>query len=121
MNFLSIVEMKITVTTGLAKEWFVNHNRGDYFSWDGLETLLNYYDDIDENIEFDVIAICCDCTEFGKNVDLTMDDFINDYSYLKPRDNSKSKEQYTQDLIECLEEKTTVLHVSNGNIIVFNY
>lgn len=121
MIFLSIVEMKITVTPALAKEWFVRLNRDNHFSWFGLETLIDYYDGIDENIEFDVIAICCDCTEFGKNVDPTMDDFINAYSYLKPRDNSKSKEQYTQDLIECLEEKTTVLHVSNGNIIVFNY
>ena len=113
--------MKITVTPYLAEEWFVRLNRGDCFSLDGLETLLDYYDDIDENIEFDVVAICCDCTEFGKNVYPTMDDFINAYSYLKPRNNSKSKEQYIQDLIECLEEETIVLHVPNGNIIVFNY
>lgn len=38
----------------------------DYYTFEGLESLLNYYNEIDENMEFDCIAICCDCTEYGK-------------------------------------------------------
>ena len=38
--------MKMTVNAGMIKEMFVNCDR-DYYSFSGLETLLDYYDEID--------------------------------------------------------------------------
>lgn len=121
--------MKMTVDAGMMKEMFVSCNR-DYYSYSGLETLLDYYDEIDESMEFDPIAICCDCSEFGDNhCELSFDDLINDYGYLYPvaewlDDNALSENEFDDDLyidslIDRLEDETTVLRVPNGNVIVF--
>ena len=123
--------MKMTVDAGMMKEMFVNCDR-DYYSYSGLETLLDYYDEIDENMEFDPIAICCDCSEFGNEYcELSFDDLINDYGYLYPvaewlddnalNENEFDTDLYIDSLIECLEDKTTVLRVPNGNYIVFAF
>ena len=123
--------MKMTVDAGMMKEMFVSYDR-DYYSYSGLETLLDYYDEIDENMEFDPIAICCDCSEFGDDhCELSFDDLINDYGYLYPvdewlDDNAMSEEEFDSDLyidslIDRLENETTVLRVPNGNVIVFAF
>jgi hypothetical protein len=59
--------MKITVTETMFIEQFRIMNRMDNFSYDGLRALFEYFenleDDIGEEIECDVIAICCDYHE----------------------------------------------------------
>lgn len=124
--------MRMTVDAGMMKTMFVNYNR-DYYSFTGLEILLDYYDEIDENMEFDPIAICCDCTEYGdKNIcAMSFDDLVSDYGYLYPvdeylEDNELTEsefdnDEYLESLIDKLENKTTVLRVPNGNIIVFAF
>lgn len=112
------------------KKAFIEANR-DYYTLNGLEVLLDYYDEIDENMELDIIAICCDCTEYGSNVICTLQDLVNDYGYLYPieqylEDKGLSKNEfnlleYVQSLVEVIEEKTSVLHISNGNYIVFAF
>ncbi len=122
--------MKITIDVYDMKERFKAMNR-DYYTYEGLEMLLNYYDEIDENIEFDPIAICCDCTEFGENAAFSFDDLINDYSYLYKieewlEDNALERSEFDQDLyieslVEHLGYETTVLSVPNGNYIIFTF
>ena len=126
--------MKMTIDAGMMKEMFVNYDR-DYYSFSGLETLLDYYDEINPEMEFDPIAICCDCTEYGENSVCSsvcsFNDLISDYGYLYPvkewlednllEENEFNKELYINSLVERLEEETTVLHVPNGNYIVFAF
>ena len=122
--------MKITIDAGMMKEMFVNYDR-DYYSFSGLETLLDYYDEIDPEMEFDPIAICCDCTEYGESAACSFDDLISDYGYKYPveewlEDNALDENEFDNDLyidslVERLEEETTVLHVPNGNYIVFAF
>lgn len=122
--------MKMTVDAGMMKEMFVNYDR-DYYSFSGLETLLDYYDEIDPEMEFDPIAICCDCTEYGENAACSFDDLISDYEYKYPveewlEDNALEENEFDNDLyidslVERLEDETTVLHVANGNYIVFAF
>ena len=80
-------QMKTTVDIYDMKKKFIELDR-DYYTFDGLEALLDYYDQVDENMEFDPIAICCDCTEYGDgkmvNAVLSFDDLVNDYGYLYP-------------------------------------
>lgn len=56
---------------------FQEANRSNNFSYEGLEALYNYLDDLSEdtgeNIELDVIALCCEYTEES------FDDIINNY------------------------------------------
>lgn len=122
--------MKITVDVYDMKERFVAMDR-DYYTFEGLESLLDYYDEIDENMELDVIAICCDCTEYGEGAVCSFDDLINEYGYKYPveewlEDNALEENEFDNDLyidslVERLEDETTVLHVPNGNYIVFAF
>ena len=54
--------------------------RPDNFSYEGLKVLFEYYEDLEdstgEQIEFDVIAICCDYGEYENEQEL-----LNDYNY----------------------------------------
>lgn len=122
--------MKITVDVYDMKERFIAMDR-DYYTFEGLESLLDYYDEIDENMELDCIAICCDCTEYGEGAACSFDDLINEYGYKYPveewlEDNALEENEFDNDLyidslVERLEDETTVLHVANGNYIVFAF
>lgn len=122
--------MKITVDVYDMKERFVAMDR-DYYTFEGLESLLDYYDEIDENMELDCIAICCDCIEYGEGAACSFDDLINEYGYKYPveewlEDNALEENEFDNDLyidslVERLEDETTVLHVANGNYIVFAF
>jgi len=63
------------------RDAFAQANRGTQFSYEGLEVLFDYLeelsDSIGENIELDVVALCCDYAEAsaadiaeGYNIDL---------------------------------------------------
>jgi len=60
--------MKQTVSQNDFTEAFKQANREDNFSYDGLCALFNYFEeyegDCDQEIELDVIAICCEFTEY---------------------------------------------------------
>ena len=68
--------MKKTFFNGneLQKE-FQEYDR-DYYSLDGYEALLTFYDEINEDMELDVIAICEDCTEYGNYSSYDFQDLI---------------------------------------------
>lgn len=110
--------MKMTVDAGMMKEMFKNWNR-DYYTYEGCETLLEFYDEIDENIEFDVIAICCDWNEYGETPCLKWKDFISDYGYLLEDEETAemTDDEKINTIIEKLEDKTTVIKLSNSVLI----
>ena len=43
---------------------FYNMGRGNQFSYEALELLYNFYEEMDPNYELDVISICCDWCEY---------------------------------------------------------
>ncbi|MFN8994190.1 MAG: hypothetical protein ACK5X3_11095 [Pseudomonadota bacterium] len=45
---------------------FSDMNRADNFTYEALKELYDYYDNIGEDIELDVIAICCDWNEMSE-------------------------------------------------------
>ncbi|MFA5240608.1 MAG: hypothetical protein WC476_13000 [Phycisphaerae bacterium] len=44
---------------------FDDFNRSENFTREAREALYDYLEEIDENIELDVIAVCCDYTEYA--------------------------------------------------------
>ena len=118
-------DMKITVEPAMAKEKFEQYGR-DYYSLDGLETIIDYYDEIDENMELDVIAICCDCSEYGEGCALSFSDLIADYESMIIEECAEDWHEMGEDekvraIVDELEQHTTVLHVSNGNYVIFKF
>lgn len=45
------------------RDEFIRLDRGNQFSYEGLQELFDYYENFDEPVEFDVIGICCDWCE----------------------------------------------------------
>lgn len=111
--------MKITIDGNFAKSIMKDYNR-DYFTTTALETILNYYDEIDESTEFDPVAICCDWNEYGNRCALTLADMFSDYGYLLDDDDDSSidDENKLEKLIEILEDRTYIIKLDNGNILM---
>ena len=61
-------------------EEFEKHGRENQFSYEGKKALYEYLnelsEDIGEPIELDVIALCCEYTEYE-----SLEQFNNDYGY----------------------------------------
>ena len=76
--------------------------RPDNFSYHGLRALFDYMeeleDDIQEQLELDVIAICCDWTEWKS---------LEDY-----------QEQYSADTMEYIEYITTVIYIDGTDSFI---
>jgi len=59
--------MKQTITKSMFRDAFHHANRADNFSYEGLGHIFDYLEEYEEStgeqIELDVIAICCDFNE----------------------------------------------------------
>ena len=62
--------MKMTIDAGIMQDMFKAWNR-DYYTYEACEALIEWYDEIDPDTEFDVIGVCCDWNEYGNTPCLT--------------------------------------------------
>lgn len=116
--------MKMTIDANIMKEMFKNWNR-DYYTYEACEALESWYDEVDPDFDFDVIGICCDWNEYGNTPCLTWKDFINDYGYLLDVEewkdenvvNEYDEDLYIDALIDILEDKITVIRLSDSVLI----
>lgn len=79
--------------------------RPNNFSYEGLKALYGYFEELseDQNIELDVIAICCDYTEYN-----SLADFNRDYGK-------------NFDDIEEIFDHTQVIMIDNQSFIIQNF
>jgi len=93
-------------------EEFRNYGREDQFSYEGKKALYDYLndlsEDIGENIELDIIGICCDFTEYG-----SLKEFVNDYSY------TIGKEDIND--IEDIRDYTVVIPIDSQSFIIQSF
>ena len=75
-------------------------NRDNQFSYEGLEALYNYIEDYEESCdtetELDVIALCCEYTEYG-----SLEELKNNYDMIES--------------FEDLEDHTQVIRMYDYN------
>lgn len=99
-----------TVNNSAFRDAFRDAGRGNQFSYDGLNALYEFLDqlsdDIGETIELDVIALCCDYQE------LTLAEAIDQYSI----DVSETEDLEEQAAIvrEYLHDNTSVIEVTDN-------
>ena len=92
--------MKQTINQSAFIDAFHAHDRYDQFGYSALCSLFDYLEDIDEDIELDVIALCCDYS-----VD-TVDDIANNYSIdIEELDEDEARDA----VLEYLNENTSVI------------
>jgi len=87
--------------------------RPDDFSYAALQALFSYLeeleDDMGDQIEFDVIGLCCEYSEF------TFDELREYYSF-------DLKDVKTDvDLIDYLQDRTTVISVDDNTVIIQDF
>jgi hypothetical protein len=83
---------------------FETMNRNEQFSYEGKRALFDYLEqyeeDTGEEIELDVIALCCDYSEYEN-----IAEFQKDYS-----------DEY--ETIEDIQDKTTVIPIDDDKFII---
>jgi hypothetical protein len=107
--------MYIDVNSSDFQDAFVKMGRENNFTYEAREALFNYYETLEEDtgeqMELDVIAICCDWTEYDN------DELINDYDYMLEREEDEDETEYIDRLIEHLEKRTHIIKLDNGYIL----
>lgn len=82
--------------------------RPNNFTYEGLEILFNFFEEFEDDIELDVIAICCDYQES------TIPEIIDAYDI----DIDYERNVYMQ-VMDFLEKHTCVIGDTSVNTIVF--
>tara|TARA_R100001460_G_scaffold65447_1_gene105780 strand:- start:312 stop:611 length:300 start_codon:yes stop_codon:yes gene_type:complete len=96
--------MKQSINEYQFRDAFHKMGRGEQFSYAGLSALYDYLeqlgDDIGEEIELDVIALCCEYAEYD-----SLAEFREDYG-----------EEYNT--MDNIEYKTTVIMIDDESFII---
>ena len=99
--------MKQSITFCQFNDDFRDMGRDNHFSYDGLKTLYDYLEqygeETGEEVELDVIALCCEFTEYQD-----IKEFQGDYG-----------EEYED--IESIEYNTLVLPIDDEGFIVQDF
>jgi hypothetical protein len=97
--------MKTTVDFSDFRESFRNYGRADSYSREGLEMLFNYLEDLEQDtgqeLELDVIALCCDYNEEH------WEDIAANYSI--DLDGREDEEEKIEAVREYLEANTSLV------------
>jgi hypothetical protein len=116
--------MKKTIDQGEFVQAFDDYNRGDSFSIAGRRALFDYLDqlgdDIGQEIELDVIAICCDYSEYPGAYEAMQQYQPEDMPVegVEGDDLIEAQERNEKAAHEWLEERTTVIDVTGGGVII---
>ena len=99
------------------KEQFVRefdeYNRSTNFSVRGREALYDYLEELEE-FELDVIAICCDYSEY-KNVA----EFVKDYGFSDiKREDYEEEEEFEEAVKEHLRDNTIFMEIDEEAFII---
>ena len=103
---------------------FYDYGRGEQFSYDALDELFDYYEECDEDMELDVIAICCDWSEYSTSELIeSYDDYLTYEDWRKANDytdntDAEENEDYITDFISVIEQNTTIIKVSDDSYLV---
>lgn len=117
---------KIYDTSDLMDE-FKKANRSSSFSYEGLEALMELFDESEEPTELDVIAMCCEFTEctpaeIAENYGYRFYNMIGDpVSYEESVKNDHYEGETLEYLIDELSYHTWCKALGNGNVIYCNY
>ena len=103
--------MKQTINDFQFRDAFIRMDRKENFSYAGLTALYDYLTDLEgdmgEELELDVIALCCDYSEHD------LQDLQREYG-----DYEGEQWQDLEEAIQWLEEQTTVIRVDDDRVIV---
>lgn len=94
------------------EQLFKDYGREHHFSYEGFQALYDYLDqfseDIGEDVKIDVIALCCDFTEYD-----SWEELYKNYSYSYNREAEDWEDTNQEAFKEWVYERTQVIEVTN--------
>ena len=114
--------MKMTLTESYFLRAWADSSRADYFSRDALRALFEHIEELEqdmgEEMEFDIVGLCCDWTEYD-----TAREAASEYSWKAPeQDDDESPDDYAErvesDALEWLEGETRVVEFDGGVLVL---
>lgn len=94
------------------EELFKEYGREDHFSYYGFQALYDYFDqysdDIGEDFKIDVIAICCDFTEYA-----SWEELYNNYSYSYNNEEETWEETDKGQFMDWVYNRTQVIEAKD--------
>lgn len=94
--------MKQTVHNTDFHNAFHSMGRGNQFSDDALNMLFNYFEEFDDEMELDVVSICCEYSE--SSVEQIIRDYSIDCDFIED-------DEIEAHVLSYLEDHTTVIGV----------
>ena len=108
--------MKNTITESAFIDSFDKMGRGDSFSYWGRRSLFAFLSEYEEaageELELDVIAICCDFSEYGSALEAAED------CGWEPDDEETDDEETEAGALDFLKANTTVIIEGEGFVII---
>ena len=106
--------MKKTINTYEFERAFTDMGRKDQFSYEGKKALFEYLEDLEddtgEEIELDVIALCCEYSEHDSAVECA-----NEYGFEPDEDDDEDERE--ESALDYLRDRTSVIEFNGGIII----
>jgi hypothetical protein len=110
--------MKTTVNFSEFRDLF-QKIRPDNFSYQGQKILFNYFEDYEESageeIELDIIAICCDYSES------TWETIAEDYKGLIEIDKNLDEDEQKKQVIDYLMDEGALIGETENSIVYRNF
>jgi len=97
--------IKKTLTQSEFIEEFKSSDYKNNFSYNGLIELYNYFDNLGEDINFDMIAICCEFSEY-ENIDEAYKELTG------------KQEESIEEMREYITDNTLLIEFEGGIIIL---
>jgi len=101
--------MKQTINLSQFRDEFQSI-RPNNFSYEGLEILFDYFEEVDEDMELDVIAICCD---FGE---MTHQEIADAYDIEVGED-----EELDEEVLTYLNRHTSVIGETSDSVVFVSF
>jgi hypothetical protein len=111
-NYRGII-MKQTIGLHEFRNAFHAYGRDNHFSYEGLEVLFNSLEDLDENMELDVIALCCDFSEYD------LKELLNAYDITDEVLTDDNESELLAIATDYLSDNTWLCGVTEQNTFVF--
>lgn len=111
-----------TVDLPAFRQAFRDYNRTENFSHEALEALFEYLEEYSEStgepVELDVIAICCDWEEHD-----SVCNAAHDYGWRADEQDEDEtepewRERCNEEALEYLRDRTAVLELSDGGVVI---
>jgi len=100
-----------TVTEDMFFEAFKRAGRENCFSYEAVRAIFADFDEYDEQVEFDVVAIACDYDEYAD-----IDEFLAVYSVGDIYDKLKNHKDLTKEqILEATSDYTYVIDIPDSD------